>query len=116
MAGQYFRILDAQTLSASKAQDRTQVLDLGAYTQLNIHARVIQIGTGTDANATVALEHASVNEETAFTPLSTASWRVDSTATGGFVQITAFLRYVRWVTGSAVAGAPIVIIEGVAKE
>lgn len=68
MAGQYFRILDAQTLSASKAQDRTQVLDLGAYTQLNIHARVIQIGTGTDANATVALEHASVNEETAFTP------------------------------------------------
>lgn len=116
MAGQYFRLLDAIPLSDSKKQDRNQVLDLGAFTQLNVHVRLVKAGTGNDADAVVELEHAAVNEDDAFIPLTSASWRVDSTATGGFLQITGFLRFVRWVTGSAVAGSPAVIIEGVAKD
>lgn len=117
MASQAIRLMDVSTLSASKEQMREQVADLGAFKELNVQVRVLKIGTGTDANATLTLEHASVNEDEAFLPLSSASWRVDSTASANsYLQITGFLRYVRWATGSMVAGSPVAVIDLVAKE
>jgi hypothetical protein len=59
-----------------------------------------------------------VNEDDAFLDLSATSVRVDSTAPTVpiFIEVTAYTRYIRWATGSAAAGAPVVVIDIVAKE
>lgn len=115
MASMYVRLLDPQALSASKESPREQVIDFGAYKQLNVDVRVIKAGTGTAAG-TIKLQHAAVNEPDAFRNLTNASWVIDSTGTGGYLEITAFLRFVRWVTDSNVAGSPVVLIDVMAKE
>lgn len=110
MASQYVRLLDATSLSASKESPLDKILDLGAYTQLNCQLKLIKMGTG----GTIKIYHSATNEPDSF--LSTgASWDLN-TGTGAFIQITGFLRYIKWVTDTNVTGSPVVLIDIIAKE
>lgn len=112
MAGQSVRILDAQTLTASKSSPREQILDLGAYQQLNVHRRILKAGTA----GTIVLQDAAVNEDDAFRDIPTMSWTLDSTSNSGVEESSSFLRFVRWKTDASVASSPVAIIDIVAKE
>lgn len=112
MASQSVRILDAQTLSASKSSPREQVLDLGAYKQLNVHGRILKAGSA----GTLVLQHAAVNEDDAFVDLPDMSWDVSSTSNSSFEEASSFLRFVRWKTDGSVASSPVALIDIVAKE
>jgi len=56
-----------------------------------------------------------VNEPDAFTALTGATWALNATS-NTLVSVTHFLRYLRWVTDSGVAGSPIALIDLIAKE
>lgn len=115
MASTYKRLLDPRALSASTQSPDDGVLDLGAYRQLVLDARLLKVGTGTGGGR-VKIQHAAVNEPDAWRDLAGVSWVVDSTGTGGVLEATVFLRYIRWVADASVAGAPVVLIDLIAKE
>lgn len=117
MASQYVRLLDPQVVGPSLIQPRENWLDLGAYRQIVVSFRVLKAGTGDNAAAVIKLQHAAVMEDEAFADTA-ASVRVDSTAAAipTTIEVTIFTRYIRWVTGSAVAGSPVVLVDIVAKE
>jgi hypothetical protein len=106
MAGQYIRLMDTRVLGPNLICPREQVADLGAYTTLEIDPRVLVTGAGN-----LIVETASVNEEGAFRTIAT----IALTATSGIIQITSFLRYVRWRTDANVTGTPTVVLDVMAK-
>jgi len=110
MASRYVRLLDPTVLVASSSQAKEDVVDLGAYTTLVAHVRVLKAGGA----GNVFLQHAAVNEVDAWVTL--AGTTVALNGTGGVVSATNFLRYVRWATDALVAGAPVALIDIVAKE
>lgn len=112
MAAQSVRLLDAQTLSASKASPTEQIVDLGAYTQLNVQCRILKAGSA----GTLVLQHAAVNEDEAFVDIPDMTWTLSSTSNSSVEVATAFLRYVRWKTDGSVASSPVALIDIVAKE
>jgi hypothetical protein len=118
MASQYIRILDTRALTANASSPREQVVDLGAYRVLEVMIRVVKAGTGTDPTAVVKLQHAPVNEDDAFLDIAVTSVRVDTTAPNVpvFIEVPAYTRFIRWSTGGGVAGAPVVVIDVVAKQ
>lgn len=109
MAGRYLRLLDAYSPKPNEVQESDKVVDLGGFKDVAFDCRVLKPGAGN-----ILIEHAAVNEEGAFRPLSTATW--DLSQGGSFVYITQFLRFVRWRTDANVASAPVVLIDLVAKE
>lgn len=111
MASQYLRILPITGLTASQKQANADIIDVGAYTTLEFQARVLKAGGA----GNVFVEHAAVNEPDAFTALSGATWSLSATS-NTLVSVTHFLRYLRWVTDSGVAGSPIALIDLIAKE
>ncbi len=117
MAAQHVRMLDAQTITPNLVQPRDRWTDLGAFRVLEVQVRVIKPGTGDNAGAVLKLQHAPVAEDDAFsdTPVSV---RVDSTAPSlpVNIQVTSFSRFLRWVAGGAVAGAPVAIMDVIGKE
>ena len=114
MASRYVRLLDPTVLVASAKQDKEDALDLGAYTTLQAQVRVLEIGGAGPGN--VYLEHAAVNEPDAYVPIAGTNVLVTAGATGAVVPVTGFLRFVRWATDAGVVGAPVVLIDIVAKE
>lgn len=111
MASLYHRLVPLQTFGASQTQPRDEVLDVGAYTTLEIQLRVLVAG----AAGNLKLQHAAVNEPDAFKDLSGASWALSATA-NNFTSITSFLRYLRWVTDGSVSGSPAALLDIIAKE
>jgi len=106
LASQYNRLLDSRVLGPNPSAPPQCVLDLGAYTQLEIDPRVLVTGAGN-----LIIETASVNEE--------GTWRTIATialnATSPLVQVLSFLRFVRWRTDGQVTGTPTVVVDLVAK-
>lgn len=66
-------------------------------------------------NGTWKLQHAAVNEDEAFKDLAGGSVLLNATD-NHVLTIPSFLRYVRWVTDSAVAGDPLALADLIAKE
>ncbi len=111
MSSSQWRQLPITTLTASQKQVSSEVVDAGAYTTLEIQARVLKAGGA----GNMSLEHAAVNEPDAFTALTGASWAVNA-ALNTHTTISHFLRYVRWSTDAAVAGGPVALIDIIGKE
>jgi hypothetical protein len=108
LSAEYLRLLDPRTITANDVQPRDQVADLGAYRQLMIHLRLLKVGTA----GNLLIQDAAVNEEDAFRTIATISLSAASNP----VEITAFLRYVRWKADTGVTGSPVVVVDLVAKE
>lgn len=94
-----FPLLNRQTVTASQYGE---MLDLILYNTLNIGATVHTAGSA----GNIKLEHSDSTDPDTFQNLTTIS--LSSTGTS-FESIGNFLRYVRWVTDSAVAGGPPVV-------
>ncbi len=117
MSAQYARLLDAITLAANWVTPRDQVLDLGANQRLQVTVRVLKAGTATDANTVLKLQHAPVNEDSAFVDAGTPV-RVDTAApqSATFFEVPAYSRFVRCATGSgSFAGGPVALVDLVSK-
>lgn len=110
MASLYVRLLDARTLTANFLPERDDAIDAGAYTTVHFDCRMLKVGSG----GNVFVEHAAVNEPDAFRALAGATWAC--TGAGAYVAVTGFLRFLRVRGDGAVAGAPVVILDLVAKE
>jgi hypothetical protein len=111
MSSEHHRFLEARTLAANLIPERTESHDFGAYRVLQVDVYVHKAGTG-NAGGLFKLQHAAVNEPDRFRDIAGAAWVVDSTAgNGAFKTITDHLRYIRWVTDSNVAGAPVVSLD-----
>jgi hypothetical protein len=108
MSSQYVRLLDARVLAPSQVCPIDKVVDLGAYGKLEIDPRVMTVGNG----GNLIVETSATNED--------GSWRTIATiplnAVANLLQVTSFLRFVRWRTDAAVAGSPVVIVDILAKE
>jgi len=84
-----------------------EVIDCGGAKQLGVEVQIYTTGGGT-----VAIQHAAVNEDDAFTQLGSTFSLAGATS----VQLNAsFLRYVRFVTAS-VTGSPEASIDLVVKD
>ena len=105
-----WRQMPITTLLASQKQVSSEVVDAGAYTILEIQARVLKAGGA----GNMALEHAAVNEPDAFTALTGASWAVNATL-NTHTTISHFLRYLRWSTDVGVVGGPVALIDILGK-
>ena len=126
MASEYRRLLDTQSVSGAKSQEREQIFDAGAYTELNVVFYVLKLGTDSTTALDIKLQHAAINEEEAFTDLKDDAGNavaLDIEATGGslgnkFFYIRRYLRYVRWVVtaGGTVTDAAVVGCDIMAKE
>ena len=111
MASMYRRLMDPETLAASETQKLSEAMDVGACSRLEIQARILKAGSA----GNMILQHAAVNEESAYVALTGATWpcnAVSNTPT----TITSFLRYIRWAADSSVAGLPMGLIDIVAKD
>lgn len=110
MPSQYKRLLAPTTLTASMEQPHDMIFDAGGFETLNVEFRVLKAGSEGD----VQLQHAATSEEP-------NSWinlgsPVDVAAAGNtYAHISSFLRFLRWVATSDVAGSPVVQIDIVAK-
>jgi hypothetical protein len=118
MASKYVRLMDPTTLSASLTQDRDLIVDLGAYKNLIILARILKAGSG---GGKVKLKTAAVlGEPTGWVDLldvSAATVEVSVDATGNTMKaVNYFLRYVRWECDGSVGGSPVATIDIIAKE
>lgn len=114
MAGQYVRLMDAGTINPGPQQTHDAV-DLGAYRQAIFHLRLLKAGSGTGGGQ-VVVQHAAVNEEGAYVDIPGISWIVDSNGTGGVLESTAFMRFVRVAGVGSIAGDPVALLDVVAKE
>lgn len=108
----YHRLLQYQTLTSSLSPTLAESFDAGAYTRLEVQARILVGGGGA---GTVKLQHAAVNEPDAFIDIASASWTLN-TATNNYLSVTGFLRYIRWLASSGIAGSPAVVIDIIAKD
>ncbi len=106
---EYFRLLDPLALVANQTQDRDQVIDVGSYTEMQVNFRVLKAGSA----GNLQLQHAAVNEEDAWLDLGSPNSL--SGTTNVVISISTFLRYVRWTTDGAVAGAPVALVDIIAK-
>ncbi len=112
MASAYTRILRARPLTSATTPDTSESFDAGGYRVLDVQTRVLNAGSA----GTVKLQHAAVNEDAAFKDLSGFT-AVNLNATANdFQEVTSFLRWVRWATGTAPTGNPVAVIDIVAKE
>ncbi|MFT5582473.1 MAG: hypothetical protein ACI9VR_000049 [Cognaticolwellia sp.] len=113
MAGQYVRLMDAGTITQGpQSQD---AVDLGAYRQVVFHLRLLKAGSGT-AGAQLVVQHAAIDEEGAYIDIPGISWVVDSNGTGGVLDTTTFMRFVRVAGVGTFAGDPVALLDLVAKE
>ena len=110
MASEYHRLMKLQTVTASYTPPLSESIDCGAYKTLECNCQIPKVGT----NGSVKLQHAAVNEEAAFRDLSGASWPLNGS--GSHLSVANFLRYIRWVSDANVAGAPMALVDIVAKE
>jgi len=94
-----FILLSRQSVTADQ---NGEMLDLLLYNTLNIGATVHVVGSA----GNIVLEHSDSTDPSTFQNLTTISL---SSAASSFESIDNFLRYVRWVTDSAVAGGPPVL-------
>ncbi len=110
MASATVRLMEPMTINGDGDQPSWEAFDGGNYTQLNLLLRVLKAGTA----GTLRIQHAAVNRDDAFVDL--VGTAVSLAGTGDtFVQVTAFLRYVRWRVDSGTAGSPMALVELVAK-
>jgi hypothetical protein len=100
--------MDMRGLTASLTQPREQVLDLGAFRILVLDPRIITLGAG----GNIIVETASVNEEGAFRTIAP----IPLNAVSAMIEVTTFLRFVRWRTDALVAGNPVALIDVMAKD
>jgi len=112
MASAYTRLLRARPLTSATTPDTSEAFDAGGYRVLCIQTRVLSAGSA----GTLKLQHAAVNEDSAYKDLTTFT-AVNLNATANdFQEVTSFLRFIRWVTGTAPTGNPSAVIDVVAKE
>ena len=109
MASLFGELLPPSQLSASQKMDTKDVLDLGAYSVLQIQPRVLTAGGA----GNLKIQHSSRNIDGTFVDLASVALNATSNT---LVTVTNFLRYVRWVTDGAVAGTPVAACDIVAKE
>lgn len=108
MSSQYVRLLDARALGPNQASPVDRVVDLGAYGRLEIDPRVMTVGSA----GSLLIETSATGEDGSWRTIAT----IALTESANMVQVTSFLRYVRWTTSGSVAGAPVVIVDIVAKQ
>jgi hypothetical protein len=112
MAGVFTRLLRAKPIAGATTPDINESFDAGGFRELTCQIRVTTAGSA----GTIKLQHSATNDDAAFTDITGFS-AVSLTATTNNVQsITGFLRWIRYVTGTAPTGNPVVIIDLVAKE
>lgn len=112
MAARSWRLLDLRKLTANLEQPRDQYVDAGAFVHLEVDVRVPAAG----AAGTLKVQHAAVMEPDAFRDLPGMTFTLSGGSPGGFASTDHFLRYLRWITDSAVAGNPQAIVDIVGKE
>ena len=95
--------------------EREDWLDLGAYKTLSIEFRLLTPGSA--ATLTLAVEHAAIAQDDAFTPLSGATLVMTGTAQPSYVHAGNFLRFVRWkVAAATVTEGAVVAVYIIAKD
>lgn len=109
MSSYYKRLLDTRTINANEKSAPQDVMDVGAYTKMEIQPRILKAGTA----GTLYLEHAAVLEEEAFAQLGTVPPGATSNTP---LSYTNFLRFLRWRSSSDVAGSPLGLVDVIAKE
>jgi hypothetical protein len=107
-SNQSFRILDRRVI---RSDETSEIIDLGAFRTLCV---CIRVAVGGGGGGTIELQHAAIAEPSAFTPLGNTVNLIDPTVN---VQTqTGFLRYIRWLASSNIAGSPEAVIDIIAKE
>lgn len=110
MSSTYRRLLEPTGLGPNEKQRLEEAFDAGAHGTLELQGRILKTGSG----GNLKLQHAAVNKEDAYLDLANTSW--DLTTAGGYISISSFLRYIRWVADGGVAGAPVAMIDIIAKD
>lgn len=109
MAG-YLRLQDALNVIGDATQEREYAADVGNYSSVAVQVQVLKA----DANGAVQLQHAAVNEESAYTNVGNAV-SMASTGSDNYFVLSSPLRYLRWtVTGNPTDGS--FLIDLVARE
>lgn len=119
MASLSYRLLDPTTIVTGFKLPREQVLDAGAYGKLQIMFR--RLKDGTSATTYLRVQHAATNEDDAFVDLKDKDGNLvqislDS-ADGApkFVVVDNFTRFIRVIAVGTVTGAPVLLVDLVAK-
>lgn len=114
MASQSNELMSPRVIPSNYVQPDHEVLDLGAYKQLNAEIVVLTAGTG-GAGEKIVLQTAAVNEENRFQDVPTMEAVLNNVAT---VHVTTdqFMRYVRARANGVVTGTPVVTITTIGKE
>lgn len=130
MASEFHRLLEAQQIKSTSAQDREQWYDAGAYKQLNVEVLLPAVGSvtgGTTPSFVIGLEHASTPEDAAFVALQDKDGNnvevdlLTGSPGNGYFQVEGFLRYIRWVakldlSGGTMDATPVAGVDLVAKQ
>ena len=92
MAG-YLRLQDTLTVAANdpQTQEREFAADVGQYKTISVQVQVMKAATA----GSLVLQHAAVNEESAYRSIGGVSIDL-TTTTGGEPVIEAPLRFLRW--------------------
>lgn len=107
------RVLLRVSLAEGDAMDLAEALDLVEFRDLDIVFQISEAGEGNSPRLLV--EHAPVNEESAYiafnTPIS-----VDLTTAGTtWFRITEFTRWVRWRSTGTISSSPVVTLDILAR-
>jgi len=86
----YIRLQDSITISLPQAQEREYAADIGPYNYVTVNVRILKAATG----GTIHVEHASVNEESAYVLVGTITNL--NPVTNVFFTVQSPLRYLRW--------------------
>lgn len=108
MAG-YMRLQETLSITENQAQEREYAADVGRYNSVAVQVQVL----ATDSTGQLQLQHAAVNEESAYRDVGNS---VSLNSTTGAVQtLTSPLRYLRWSVNSLSTGATF-LVDLVARE
>ena len=107
------RLLDQATVNDGDTLDLSDAPDLGEYHTLGLAVTVHEAGVGTAP--LLVVEHAASNATDYYGAFSTpAQVALDVTGTT-FVQVDAFLRWVRWTTSGSLSSPATVTLDLIAK-
>lgn len=104
----HLRLQDVITVSANETQEREFAADIGPYNYVTVQVRILNAAT----SGALTLEHAAVNEDSAYIATSISVSADSSTNTTGLIEHG--LRFLRWRTEN-LNGAVTFLIDIIAR-
>ena len=106
-----YTLLDRQNIATeSGVAQYGDAVDMLGHSVLRVSVQIHAAGTA----GTIKLQHSAFTDPNSFLDITSASWNLNSAGVN-YLAVTDFLRYVRWVTDTSVAGSPVVTLQVVAK-